>query len=431
VNIKRHGALLTAAVLALGLFLLPTGSASAKTVAEWLEGYQTGKDWFGEDFAYDITDVDACWDLLMQPITVLDVGETESVYPLKTPGGDKVNNDKLGGFINGASAAVHVLGEDEDGWTLIEGLDYYNRIIRGYVKTKLLREVTPNEHYGVIVDKLTQRLYVFIDGEYFSSCAVSTGLPNDEQPYNETAAGEYLAIRWSGGFDSEGMYCAMAIRFNSGDKIHEVPYVVLADGTKRYTKWETQLGQKASHGCIRVARTPNADGLNQAWLWNNLKRKTKIIIWDDEGRELPYPDDDTLLYYNPDGGQYYHSYANCASVRDKYLPLTAFTYAELDTGIYKDLEPCPNCTPVKRKSVIDKENLDRGVITEEEYERRLALHEAEAAAVEAGEDPSAVTVDSTDTPENSATPENTDTPETADNQSGVEITIIPAGENAG
>jgi hypothetical protein len=233
----------------------------------------------------------------MKPITVLDVDETESVYPLKAPGGEKVNEDKLGGFINGASAAVHVLGSDEDGWTLIEGLDYYNRIIRGYVKTKLLKTVTPNEHYGVIVDKLTQRLYVFIDGEYFSSCAVSTGLPNDEQPYNETAAGEYVAISWSGGFDSEGMYCDMAIRFNNGDKMHRCPATFWP--TAPSTKWESQLGQKASHGCIRVARLPNEDGLDQTWLWNNLKRYTKIVIWDDAGREIPYPADDTLLYYNP------------------------------------------------------------------------------------------------------------------------------------
>ncbi|MCE5343713.1 MAG: hypothetical protein LLF96_09075, partial [Eubacteriales bacterium] len=174
-TVLRRISLLLVTILLLAGLALPTQTAYAKTVAEWMDGYQTGKDWFGESFAYDINDTQACWDLLMKPITVLDVDETESVYPLKTPGGDKVNNDKLGGFINGASAAVHVLGDDVDGWTLIEGLDYYNRVIRGYVKTKLLRTVTPNEHYGVIVDKLTQRLYVFIDGEFFSSCAVSTG----------------------------------------------------------------------------------------------------------------------------------------------------------------------------------------------------------------------------------------------------------------
>ena len=133
-------------------------AAQAKTVEEWLEGYDTGEVWFGEDFHYDITDEEACWELLMKPITILDADQREAIYPRETPNGKKVNNDKLGGFINGASAAVHVLGEDEDGWTLIEGLDYYNRVIRGYVRTKLLKTVTPNEKYGVIIDKLTQRV---------------------------------------------------------------------------------------------------------------------------------------------------------------------------------------------------------------------------------------------------------------------------------
>lgn len=411
--LARFASLLVTLTLALMLFSIPT--ASAKTVAEWLEGYRTGKDWFGEDFVYDINDSKACWDLLMKPITVLDVAENESVYPLVEPNGKKVNNDKLGGFINGASAAVHVLGEDENGWTLIEGLDYYNRIIKGYVRTKLLKTVTPNNQYGIIIDKLTQRLYIFIDGELFSSVAVSTGLPNDDQPYNETAAGEYLAISWSGGFDSEGMFCDMAIRFNNGDKIHEVPCTILADGTKRYTKWEAELGTKASHGCIRVARLPNDDGVNQRWLWNNLKRMTKVVIWDDAGRLLPYPSDDALLYYNPNGGKYYHASPECSAVKAKYYPLTAFTYGELDTGIFADLEPCPSCTPLKRKAAIDEANLARGAITQAELD---ASHASLAQATDSQ-------TDVTDTASPVATPDTA----TVD-QGDVIITIKPASDAA-
>ena len=346
-------------------------AAQAKTVEEWLEGFDTGEVWFGEDFHYDITDEEACWELLQKPITILDAGQREEIYPRVEPDGKKVNTDKLGGFINGASAAVHVLGEDENGWTLIEGIDYYNRVIRGYVRTRLLKEVTPNDKYGVIIDKLTQRLYVFIDGKLWDSCLISTGLPNDEQPYNETAAGEYLICSWVGDFDSEGMICATALRFNGGDMIHEVPHNINYDGSKNYKRWEALLGQKASHGCVRTQRMPTEKGLNARWLWDNLKKNTKVVIWDDEGRKMPYPEDDRELYFNPNGGSYYHADQYCNSVKSKYLPLEGFAYAELDGGDFLQLDPCLTCQPPRRKSLIARENLERGAITQEEYAAAL------------------------------------------------------------
>ena len=335
---------------------LPTGN---------LAGFDGGWTWFGEDFHYDITDTEACWELLQRPITVLDIEEDTLIYPLDAPNGEKVVDEWQGGTINGAQAAVHVLGEDEDGWTLIEGLDYYDRVIRGYVKTKLLKTVTPNKKYGIIIDKLTQRLYMFIDGELWSDCAVSTGLVDIRlnQPYNETASGEYLVGNWVGGFSSEGMYCDMGIRFNGGDLLHEVPCVPRADGSKSYTKFGSQLGRKASHGCIRVQRTPNEDGLCIRWLWDNLKRNTKVIIWDDDGRTIPYPDDDLQLFYNPNGGESYHEYATCASVRDKFLPLTAFPYSELDTK-HQNLDPCPHCIPAQRRSIIDERTAENQTLGE-------------------------------------------------------------------
>ena len=172
----------------------------------------------------------------------------------------------------------------------------------------------------------------------------------------------------------------------------------------------------------------------------NLKKITKIIIWDDAGRKMPYPDDDTPLYYNPDGGQYYHADANCSSVKKKFLPMKEFKYSELDSGIFAKLQPCPSCTPVKRKSVIDKENLDRGAITQEEYDALQEQHKAEAAAIEAGATDTTATAnpdataDPTETtdPTAEASPDATatgapGTDTSAANDDDVEITIIPAG----
>ena len=152
------------------------------------------------------------------------------------------------------------------------------------------------------------------------------------------------------------MICAKALRFNNGDLFHEVPYLLLGDGTKRYTKFERPSGQKASHGCIRVARLPNAQGLCQNWLWDNMKKGTKVLIWDDDGRAYPYPDPNTQLFYNAKGGQYYHAVADCSGVRAAYLPLTGFLYSQLGEKPFHKLEPCPFCVPVRPKSWIDQFN---------------------------------------------------------------------------
>ena len=355
-RLLRTTAMVTVFVLI--ALLLPVG-AFAKTLEEWMEGYDTGAIWFGEDFHYDITDEEACWELLMKPITVPDAGQKEMIAPRTGPGQEypKVNEDKLGGTINGDAAAVHVLGDDENGWTKIEGLDYYNRIIRGYVRTDLLKTTTPRDDYGIIIDKLTQQLYVFKEGKLWSSCAVSTGLPNDEQPYNETAAGEYLMVSRMGDFDSEGMICAMALRFNSGDLLHEVPYLTNADGTKNYGYNEPKLGSKASHGCIRVQRRKTPEGINMKWIWDNRIRNTKLLIWEDwQGRQMDIPADDFQLYYNPNGGDYYHSSSFCYMAPKRTFE--PFNYGQLEDEGFAKLKRCTYCAPVWRKAEIEARNAE-------------------------------------------------------------------------
>ncbi len=57
----------------------------------------------------------------------------------------------------------------------------------------------------------------------------------------------------------------------------------------------------------------------------------------------PVPPDSTLLYYNQDGGKYYHADPECSSVNAKYLPLASFTFGELGESPYNSLIPCLVC----------------------------------------------------------------------------------------
>ena len=94
------------------------------------------------------------------------------------------------------------------------------------------------------------------------------------------------------------------------------------------------------------------------WLWDNLNRRsyTKVIIWDEVGRVLGYPDDSVVLYYNPNGGKYYHSSPTCMEVNEKYWPLTAFTYGELEDEGFAKLTRCKACAPQLRMEEIDTVN---------------------------------------------------------------------------
>ena len=328
---------------------------------------------------YDLTDPDhqqAIWDLMMQPITVMDVGQTEHVYPTFTPGADrKPYEQNCAGELHGQSQGVHVLEEDTDGdgYVLIEAYsndgtktdnEYMESLnakkVQGYVKKSILFEVKPSSKYALLVDKLRQKLYIFEAGAIIGELDVSTGLNNAKQPYNESPAGEYITVSKVGDFNAgSGTIGRFAIRINGGTLLHEVLHDTAKDGPRIYTAYEPQLGMKASHGCIRIQRKANAQGQNMQWLWNNLENKTRVFIWDDQGRQMyepELPDSDLQLYRNPNGGSNYHVDANCSGVKSQYLPLTGdFTYGDLEKDEFKKLTPCSSCgAPVRPETLYER-----------------------------------------------------------------------------
>ena len=325
--------------------------------------YQTDTSMNFWTLPMDITDEAAVWEMLMQPITVISGNEKTQLSLRAEP---DENSDKVG-VVTRATQGVHVLETLDNGWSLIEcysasfhdsAVKAWNMLVQGYVKTSELTTVTPQTSYAIVIDKLTQKLYLFRDGRLYSTLDVSTGLANERQPYNETRSGEFLMTSAVGGFKSDNMYCPRAIRFNDGDLLHEVPYVERADGSKIYSATEPYLGQKASHGCVRVQRNRTPEGVNMQWLWENLPLKTKVFIWDDKGRQMfepELPDPATPLYRNPNGGSSYHLDANCPGVKEQYLPLEGgFTYGDLESDTYKKLTPCVYCAAPARLATLYK-----------------------------------------------------------------------------
>ncbi len=309
----------------------------------------------------DITDEAAVWEVLSQPMTVIDGDSKTQAYLFAEP---DLDSGKVA-MVTRGSQGLHVLETLDNGWSLVEcysssfhdnPVKAWNMLVQGYVKTNTLKTITPNMTYGCVVDKLTQRLYVFQDGKLLSTLLVSTGIANERQPYNETRSGEFVFASPTGGFWSDNMYCPRAIRFNDGDLLHEVPYVSRGS-SKIYSVTEPFLGEKASHGCIRVQRKKTPEGINMEWLWENRKMGIKIIVWEDwQGRQLEIPSDDTLLYYNPDGGESYHSQITCYAYDANQSEMTPFTFGELDTEPYASLERCQFCAVTKRRSELEAFN---------------------------------------------------------------------------
>lgn len=315
----------------------------------------------------DITNEAAVWEVLMQPVTVLDRGsgysEKSQVVIRSAP---DANSEGVG-VVTCITQGVRVLEKGET-WSLIEcysssfhdsPISNWNTLVQGYVLTKYLRQTEPSWEYGIVVDKLTQRLYLFKEGHLYTTLLVSTGLANASQPYNETRSGEFLLTSAVGTFPSDNLKCAYAIRFNDGDLLHEVPYTLMRDGkSKDYTRCEAKLGVKASHGCIRVQRKKSPEGVNMYWLWENRHKNTKLLIWEDwQGRQIPCPEDSLTLYYQENGDHCYHASDRCAALADTdRKPVTAFTWGELETEPYAELERCNWCAPVLRRGEIDAVN---------------------------------------------------------------------------
>ena len=336
-----------------------------------------GRESCGKEHCYwettmDYTDTEAVWAMLMSPITVIDGDFRSQIHLMAEPSADS----REIGEITCASQGVHVLEHLDHGWTKIEcysssfkesSTKAWNALQTGYVETKLLKEVQVRTEYALIVDKLTQRLYVYKDGAFYDELLASTGLGDKDAPWNETRSGEFMLYSPTGQFASDPYLCRYGLRYNDGDLLHEIPYKKRTSGMD-YSRTEPLLGQRASHGCLRIQRKRTEKGTNMTWLWNNLSRKmkTRLVIWEDwPGRQISVPAADTTLYYNPADGTSYHDSPSCYGVADKYEPMTAFAYGQLGTEGF-DFKPCGYCAPPRTAENIAQINAAHAIVQNDE-----------------------------------------------------------------
>lgn len=226
------------------------------------------------------------WAALTRTMTAVNVDERESAYIYDS----KAEGRKQLGTVSGVSQGVNVIQSD-DNWALVEA--YRNEdgaFVRGYMRTNRLRETEPNTTYGLVIDKASQTLIVFRNGERVGSCSVSTGLATPEYLHRETPAGEFITVTRRGTIEygSTG-YCANTVRINGNYHLCEIP--TTKKGGSDYSLLADSLGSKATRGNICIAHEASSDGgINAKWIWDmtDSNKRVKVLIFDDKDRsEVP------------------------------------------------------------------------------------------------------------------------------------------------
>ena len=219
------------------------------------------------------------WEMMMKPSVV--INEKGSSLRIDLYPGPKVSNRPVGTLCC-ATQALEVLGF-EGAWARVAAWSHTDgKKVEGYIRTKRLKVVVPNTPYGVLVDKREQTLTVFRNGERLGTVPVSTGKPVGHETYRETPAGSFLTdVRFGSSFAQDGFRYEYPLRYDGGNIIHGVGFTREGRG-RDYSRNLPLLGQKSSHGCVRVSPFIGEDSpINMYWLWLNLPYHTRVIILDD------------------------------------------------------------------------------------------------------------------------------------------------------
>ena len=215
------------------------------------------------------------WRLMREPSVVVDIKDTAHQTVYAAP---DLKAEALG-TLHGQTQALQVLEEPENGWAKIAAFRHEDgQKITGYVPLSRLKVAYPNGPYGLLVDKAAQRLIVFENGERIAELPVSTGLPTDLHPERETTAGVFLTSEHIGDFISERRHYSDVIRYDGGNLLHSAGH--RRDGRHcDFTEQLPLLGQKASHGCVRIPPfAVDESGIDSWWLYTHLPYHTRVIV---------------------------------------------------------------------------------------------------------------------------------------------------------
>ena len=222
------------------------------------------------------------WEKMTAPATVVDIKNVAHQKVYQEPD----SGSRVLGTVHGQSQSLSVM-EIRDDWVRISAWSHEKGApVDGWVPRKVLKVVTPQGPYGLLVDKKEQTLTLFENGKRVETLLVSTGRMAKGELYQETTAGSFLTDEHMTDYSTNGLKYDFVIRYDGGNLLHQIPYAWSESGKKDMKPGAAYLGCKASHACIRIQEEPGEKGINAYWLWTHLPYHTRVIVLDDpEERE--------------------------------------------------------------------------------------------------------------------------------------------------
>ena len=149
---------------------------------------------------------------------------------------------------------------------------------------------------------------------------------------------EYTIERMEGSDGNTSRIVTMKVRFSemSGETVKRLQVVMVKVNDVWYV-------DPNSLGGVVI------DEAAEAAAAQNITTRTDINTTKAPSTATPSPSSITV-YYNADGGKYYHATETCAAVAEQYWPLTAFSFDLINSAEYSRLVPCPRCNPPERSS---------------------------------------------------------------------------------
>lgn len=198
----------------------------------------------------------------IESISVINTQETKFVN-IKQSSSSK---SKTLGIIYGSLTGINILKENGN-YVYIEARDYKtDKLVKGYVLASQIKKVSPKKPYQIIVDLSDQKVYVYKYELLEKEMLCSTGIDGSETP-----VGTYIIGGRGNSFYStyykQGAY--NWVRFNYNFLFHSVPFNV----NRRIIPEEAEkLGQKASHGCVRLSIE------DSKWFYKTIPAGTAVVI---------------------------------------------------------------------------------------------------------------------------------------------------------